>query len=312
MGRERWLWLSGRRSFLWHTRPATGFRPRLGWALIVRRPPRGCIRTGGSFGRRLGSSWSPPAISGPTVRTRHLGATAGSCRWPAQETRAAELNGRVRSEGCVRAPAETTRSARADQPLPGQATTATTLAEFTVSTRVGNGAAAPVGGGFGLLPGGRALPLDQHGADFVLRDGKFVEAVEQGLVSVAGAAADPTPPTVCSSGTGRRVPLLIFGGPAGNVIDSRWNGHPSIGKTVLDLLGLPPLGVPGLDDAPSLADLIDPIATPAAAHIRPGPAPSCSARHRPSPTQRPTNPHIAPAARRSATSSIRGVRRARR
>jgi hypothetical protein len=31
----------------------------------------------------------------------------------------------------------------------------------------------------------------------------------------------------------------------------------SIGKTVLDLLGLPPLGVPRLDGAPSLADLID-------------------------------------------------------
>jgi hypothetical protein len=30
----------------------------------------------------------------------------------------------------------------------------------------------------------------------------------------------------------------------------------SIGKTVLDLLGLPPLGVPRLDGAPSLADLV--------------------------------------------------------
>ncbi|HEV7205670.1 MAG TPA: alkaline phosphatase family protein, partial [Jatrophihabitans sp.] len=63
---------------------------------------------------------------------------------------------------------------------------------------------------------------------------------------------------------GPRVPLLMFGGPVKTVIDSRWNGHTSIGKTVLDLLGLPPLGVPRLDDAPSLADLVDTAATPSA------------------------------------------------
>jgi hypothetical protein len=49
----------------------------------------------------------------------------------------------------------------------------------------------------------------------------------------------------------------MFGGPVRAGIDSRWNSHVSIGKTVLDLLGLPPLGVPRLDDAPSLADLVD-------------------------------------------------------
>ena len=54
------------------------------------------------------------------------------------------------------------------------------------------------------------------------------------------------------------MPLLIFGGHVKPGIDSRWNSHVSIGKTVLDLLGLPPLGVPRLDDAPSLADLVDP------------------------------------------------------
>ena len=57
---------------------------------------------------------------------------------------------------------------------------------------------------------------------------------------------------------GPRVPLLMFGGPVKAGIDSRWNSHVSIGKTVLDLLGLPPLGVPRLDDAPSLANLVDP------------------------------------------------------
>ena len=56
---------------------------------------------------------------------------------------------------------------------------------------------------------------------------------------------------------GPRVPLLMFGGPVKAGIDSRWNSHVSIGKTVLDLLGLPPLGVPRLDDAPSLADLVE-------------------------------------------------------
>ena len=56
---------------------------------------------------------------------------------------------------------------------------------------------------------------------------------------------------------GPRVPLLIFGGPVTPGIDTRWNSHVSIPKTVLDLLGLPPLGVPRVDDAPSLADLVD-------------------------------------------------------
>ena len=57
---------------------------------------------------------------------------------------------------------------------------------------------------------------------------------------------------------GPRVPLLMFGGRVKPGIDNRWNSHVSIGKTVLDLLGLPPLGVPRLDDAPSLTDLINP------------------------------------------------------
>lgn len=55
---------------------------------------------------------------------------------------------------------------------------------------------------------------------------------------------------------GPRVPLIMFGGRVRPGIDSRWNSHVSIGKTVLDLLGLPPLGVPRLDDAVSLADLV--------------------------------------------------------
>ena len=64
---------------------------------------------------------------------------------------------------------------------------------------------------------------------------------------------------------GPRVPLLLFGGPVTPGIDSRWNGHTTIGKTVLDLLGLPALGVPRLDNAPSLADLIDTTRAPSPA-----------------------------------------------
>jgi hypothetical protein len=56
---------------------------------------------------------------------------------------------------------------------------------------------------------------------------------------------------------GPRVPLLMFGGRVTRGIDSRWNSHVSIPKTVLDLLGLPPLGVSRVDHAPSLADLVE-------------------------------------------------------
>jgi hypothetical protein len=56
---------------------------------------------------------------------------------------------------------------------------------------------------------------------------------------------------------GPRIPLLIFGGQVKPGVDSRWCGHASITKTAIDLLGLPALGVPRVDDAPSLADLVD-------------------------------------------------------
>jgi len=49
----------------------------------------------------------------------------------------------------------------------------------------------------------------------------------------------------------------MFGGAVKQTIDSRWCGHASIPKTAMDLLGLPALGVPRADQAPSLADLID-------------------------------------------------------
>lgn len=84
---------------------------------------------------------------------------------------------------------------------------------------------------------------------------------------------------------GPRVPLLMFGGPVKPGIDSRWNSHVSIGKTVLDLLGLPPLGVPRLDEAPSLADLVDPALTAARP---PAYGTTISQPDPPSPTPTPT------------------------
>jgi len=90
-------------------------------------------------------------------------------------------------------------------------------------------------------------------------------------------------------GYGPRVPLLIFGGPVKTSIDSRWNAHPSVGKTVLDLLGLPPLGVPRLDSSPTLADLVDTTATPSAT-----PAPYGTTITQPPPPSPAPTPTAAP------------------
>lgn len=57
---------------------------------------------------------------------------------------------------------------------------------------------------------------------------------------------------------GSRIPLLMFGGKVAQGIDSQWHSHASIPKTVIDLLGLPPMGVPRVDDAPTMADHVDP------------------------------------------------------
>jgi hypothetical protein len=82
-------------------------------------------------------------------------------------------------------------------------------------------------------------------------------------------------------------------------IDSRWNSHVSVGKTALDLLGLPPLGLARLDDAVSLADLVRPAATvpppPAFGAAINQPAP-------PTPTPTPAPTHPPPPQRPSARS----------
>jgi hypothetical protein len=56
---------------------------------------------------------------------------------------------------------------------------------------------------------------------------------------------------------GSRLPLIMFGGQIRQGIDSAWHSHASIVKTVVDLLGLPPFGVPRVDSAPSLAGRVD-------------------------------------------------------
>jgi hypothetical protein len=56
---------------------------------------------------------------------------------------------------------------------------------------------------------------------------------------------------------GSRIPLIMFGGKVSQHIDSAWHSHASIPKTIIDLLGLPAMGVPRVDTAPSLAHLVD-------------------------------------------------------
>ncbi len=51
---------------------------------------------------------------------------------------------------------------------------------------------------------------------------------------------------------GSRIPLIIFGGWVEQGIDNTWHSHASIPKTIIDLFGLPPIGIPRVDEAPSL------------------------------------------------------------
>jgi hypothetical protein len=91
---------------------------------------------------------------------------------------------------------------------------------------------------------------------------------------------------------GPRVPLLLFGGRVKPGIDPRWNSHVAIPKTALQLLGLPPLGVPRLDDDHGLADLVDTSAAPA--HFAPAPPAYGSTVTQPAPPS-PTPAPLPPA-----------------
>jgi phospholipase C len=89
---------------------------------------------------------------------------------------------------------------------------------------------------------------------------------------------------------GPRIGLLMFGGHVKTGIDSRICTHASITKTVMQLLGLPKLGVPRADDDAGLADRYDPTVSipppPAYGRAITQPAP-------PNPTPQP-NPVPAP------------------
>jgi hypothetical protein len=56
---------------------------------------------------------------------------------------------------------------------------------------------------------------------------------------------------------GSRIPMLMFGGQVKQGIDIHWHSHAVIPKTVIDLFGLAPFGLPRVDSSASLATRID-------------------------------------------------------
>jgi hypothetical protein len=56
---------------------------------------------------------------------------------------------------------------------------------------------------------------------------------------------------------GSRIPMLMFGGRVKQGIDTNWHSHAVIPKTVIDLLGLAPFGVPRVDTSASLVGRVD-------------------------------------------------------
>jgi Phosphoesterase family len=56
---------------------------------------------------------------------------------------------------------------------------------------------------------------------------------------------------------GSRIPMLMFGGQVRQGIDTNWHSHAVIPKTVIDLLGLRPFGIPRVDTSASLAGRVD-------------------------------------------------------
>lgn len=50
---------------------------------------------------------------------------------------------------------------------------------------------------------------------------------------------------------GSRIPILMCGGQVRQHLDTQWHSHASIPKTIIDLLGMPPIGVPRVDSAPT-------------------------------------------------------------
>lgn len=86
---------------------------------------------------------------------------------------------------------------------------------------------------------------------------------------------------------GSRIPLLMFGGMVAQRIDPEWHSHASIVKTIIDLFGMPPLGVTRVDTAPSLAHLVDPSVT---RDVPPVPGATITQPEAPKPTPEPVSP----------------------
>jgi hypothetical protein len=88
---------------------------------------------------------------------------------------------------------------------------------------------------------------------------------------------------------GTRIPLIMFGATVTQGIETQWHSHASIAKTAIDILGLPPLGVPRVDTAPTLAGRVDP------SLVRPTPPAYGSTVTQPGlPQPRPTPPPTGP------------------
>jgi phosphoesterase family protein len=73
----------------------------------------------------------------------------------------------------------------------------------------------------------------------------------------AETVVDPLHPAGFQIIGGSRIPLIMFGGHVKPGIESNWHSHAALCKTVIDLLHLPPFGVPRVDTARSLASRVD-------------------------------------------------------
>jgi arylsulfatase A-like enzyme len=80
--------------------------------------------------------------------------------------------------------------------------------------------------------------------------GGYADSVTTPVVETVSDAIHPDGFAVIG---GSRIPLIMFGGKVEQAIDSRWHSHASITKTIIDLLGLPAMSVPRVDEAPTLA-----------------------------------------------------------
>jgi hypothetical protein len=86
---------------------------------------------------------------------------------------------------------------------------------------------------------------------------------------------------------GSRIPLVMFGGRVKQAVDPEWHSHAAIPKTIIDLLGLPAMGVPRVDTSPSVAGLVDSSLT---RPIPPAPGSTITQPKAPHPTPKPTPP----------------------